>query len=59
MIPETSGDSCGVPLRNTYPDNMDGWKFQRARRATLDRIVVLMNHRGVLTGLHVSNGSPP
>ena len=35
MIPESSGDSFGVPLRNTYPNNMDGWKFQRERRRPL------------------------
>jgi len=57
MIPESPGDSFGVPLRNTYPDNMDRRKFHRGRRAALDRIAVLVARPGDLTGRRVSNRS--
>jgi hypothetical protein len=57
MIPKSPGDSFGVPLRNTYPDNIDRWKFHRERRAALDRIAVLVERPGDLTGLRVSDRS--
>jgi len=50
MIPESPGDSFGVPLRNTYPDNMDRWKFHRERRRPLIALPFLSITPAILPG---------
>jgi len=53
--PGIQGASCVLPLRNTYPEDMDRWTFHRDRSRPLIALLFLSLTAAHLTGLRVSN----
>jgi hypothetical protein len=58
MTPELPVDSFGVPLRNTYPEDMDRWKFHRNPRRLALRL--LSSPSAILPGcvFHIERSIP-